>query len=145
MMIQTETRVRLKIEIHSKKRQKKWIKHLVTLGEFLLEHSSPDTNVQLYAHEGNNIGGLRIFEISFTIENAGSSYQNSIPDHFNVIHACEQFLETIGEKPFRPEGWESCINDHGEAKCTLLRAMGQEKEAEAEYQKQLVEEAKLAA
>jgi hypothetical protein len=144
-MNQIETKDRIRIELDTKKPQKKWIKHLVTLGEFLLEHSSPDTNVQLYAHEGNNIGGLRISEISFTIGRAGSSYQRSIPEHFDVIHACEEFLETIGEKPFRPKGWESCINDHGEAKCTLLKAMGQEKEAEAEYQKQLVEEAKLAA
>ena len=54
-----------------------------------------------------------------------------------------QFLQTYGVKPERPEGWESCLNLHGEARCDLLRAMGLEDDAKEEYHRQLEVEKKI--
>lgn len=103
---------------------------------FLEKTSSKGTDVHLVAFEGE-LGGLKISEISFVIGNAGASYMRCDEGCANVILAAEIFLETYGEKPYRPDGWESCINEHGEARCRLLRAMGMAEEADQEYAKQL--------
>jgi hypothetical protein len=103
----------------------------------------PDTEVSIYAYVSDTIGGVRISEVSFTIDQpggglAGCSYMRS--DNAELILLMEEFLLTLGVKPRRPKGWSSCINLHGEARTDILNEMGLKAAADREYQRQLEEE-----
>lgn len=121
-----------------------WVDRLIALGEFL--HGTcvnKNEEVHIVAHEDRHIGGLRMTEVSFISNGgmSGSSYMNGDPSGKLVLAYCESFLSTYGEPPFRPGGWDSCVNLHGEAKVGLLEAMGLS--SEDEYLKQIAEEASV--
>lgn len=113
---------------------------LRALAEFLSSIGPSGHNANLYVYEDLRIGGLRVSEISFVAGNAGGGYMRSVPDHANVILAAEQFLQTYGVKPHRPEGWSTCLNEHGESRIALMHALKVPTTA-AEFSRQLEEEA----
>lgn len=118
-----------------------FINSLKCLGRFLVKYN-PGNVVKLYAYDSPRIGGLRIQEISFIKGKAGGSYQR-LYEHLAVILAAEMVCETYGIEPYRPGGWTSVLNEHGEAKVNLLNAMGMKDAAEKEYQEQLEDEKKI--
>lgn len=123
-----------------------WVERLFALGTFLqATDPNPKVGVSIYAFECEEIGGIRIAEVDFTLGNGGASYMRGDFDAQPTIARCEMFLATYGVKPHRPPGWESFINEHGEARINLLNGMGMNEAAEAEYARQLAEEKELAA
>lgn len=114
----------------------------LALGEMLLKHETYFSDIFVYLYRSDTIGGLRILEISWVCGRGGCSLQRGVDNcqGATVILAAEQFLETYGCRPFRPEGWESCINVHGESVCRLLRALEKTEAANQEYQLQLAAE-----
>ncbi len=130
--------VKVNLEVYNQD----WENRLQKLGEFLSGYV-PDWDVHIYAYEDENIGGLRINELDFSKGNVGSSFMCSDNSNRLVLARCEDFCSTYGLPPYKPEGWSSYLNEHGETKVNLLNAMGMVVEAKAEYQKQLVEEALL--
>lgn len=62
--------------------------------------------------------GFRIAEISFTNGSSGNSFQRNLGGAVvgGLILACEQFVLTYRIKAYRPEGWESDLDEHGDAK-----------------------------
>lgn len=113
--------------------------------EHLVRMDFDNEEITIYAFEDEHIGGLRVSEVSFTVNRpsggiGGASYERSEATHHKFILLAEEFLATYGVEPIRPEGWESCLNPHGEVRLALLRQMGLKKAAEQEYQKQLEQE-----
>lgn len=125
------------VNVTIKSKKKDWVDRLLALGKFLKSVSKEDETITIYAYEDDVIGGLRIAEVDFLVGNGGGSYMRSDEESRKVIFHCEEFLATYGIKPTRPEGWESCLNEHGETRCNILRAMDMFIEADAEYVRQL--------
>jgi hypothetical protein len=117
----------------------------VFLKSFYLE---PGMEVAVYTYENGDIGGVRVAEISVMQRRpksvGGWSIMRGDYDSAGAILAAEIFLETFGEQPFRPQNWESCINDHGASRIRLMKALELSQELQdAEYERQLAEELQL--
>ena len=123
-----------------------WTNRLRALGRFLRTTALPTQIVHIYAYRSDFIGGIRIAEVDFVTASGGSSYMRSDRDTAAVILECEKFLETYGAQPYRPEGWKSYINEHGDSRLNLLESMGYAADSDfvvAERQRQAVEEQEL--
>jgi hypothetical protein len=125
------------IEYDFAAKRPKWLERLVALGNFLKAHSGSNETIHIYADENRNIGGLRVYEVSFCTESGGAYYQRDTEGQDRFFTQVERFLRTHGEPVYRPQGWSSCINDNGESRLALLRAMGLTEAADKEYQEQL--------
>lgn len=72
-----------------------------------------------YVYSSNDPGdGYRVHELG-TVKRDGSggatSFRNQEdPETGALILACEDFVRTFGIKPYRPEGWESDMDEHGD-------------------------------
>ena len=78
-----------------------------------------------------DLHGLRVSEISYTQEVGNGVYGESamrcMPESAALILACEQFLLTYGIPAYRPEGWESDIDEHADAVFMLEQMLAGEK------------------
>jgi len=79
--------------------------------------------VSVYIWKGQS-DGVRVAEISLTTEMGGGrmsgcSWMRSDPEAGAIILAAEDFILTYGQKPYRPEGWESDIDEHEDARWKL--------------------------
>jgi hypothetical protein len=109
------------------------------LQKFILEQEKdcdPKLQCRVYCW-GSEKDGIRVAEISYWLPKgkngcgAGSSFMRSTPECGNVILAAEDFLLTFFDKPYRPEGWESDIDEHADAKWKLEQALKFEEEGGA--------------
>lgn len=92
-----------------------------SLRKFLLsQEEDKDMDVTVYCFDGP---GIRIAEISYTRGNSGSSVMRCEPECGRVLLAAEDFLLTFFDKPYRPEGWESDIDEHGDAQWKLEQVL----------------------
>lgn len=73
--------------------------------------------------------GLRVGEISLTTGSGGCAWMRSDPDGLAVCAAAEEVILTAGHRPWRPVGWESKIDVHGDAKGLLRELMLPKKRA----------------
>lgn len=73
--------------------------------------------VQVYACEDEKIGGLRIVEIDIVANNSGCCFQRAQYDSsvLGFILACEDYARYYDVKPYRPPGWQSVIDEAGDA------------------------------
>jgi len=46
---------------------------------------------------------------------SGLAIQNCVAENLGILRACEDFLETYGLKPHRPQGWTTDLDEHGDA------------------------------
>lgn len=93
---------------------------LDALKELLLElHNVPDTSVSVFLWQPGVrdqwMIGVRVAEISFSRGSSGFSLMQCETGCFELLFAAERFLITHGVAPFRPEGFEEDIDEHGEA------------------------------
>ncbi len=79
-----------------------------------LKDDHPD-KVKVYHYKDQ---GFRIAEISSTRGSGGCSWMRS--ECPALILAAEQFVLTFGEKPYKPKGWESFIDNHADAKDQII-------------------------
>jgi hypothetical protein len=104
------------------------------LQKFLMKHETrlvAGTKCTVYCW-GSAKQGIRIAEISYFVKmksgGIGSSFMRSQPECGNVILAAEDFLLTFFDKPYRPKGWDSDIDEHGDAKWKLEFVLQKDKE-----------------
>lgn len=90
--------------------------------DFLIESLREITNfrgrVDIYGYY-KQPNYWRVNEVSFSekVEGglAGGSWQGCIPEHLGILRACEDVLINADLSPYRPEGWDSDIDDRGDA------------------------------
>jgi hypothetical protein len=98
----------------------KYADALKALHALLLKHENDHgrdwTEVEVIVSDR---GGVRVCEISYTKQvpggMCGASVMRGTPEACDLLLACEEFLITHHIKPYRPEGWTSDIDDHGDA------------------------------
>ncbi len=94
---------------------KKYEPAVAALRSLLLAHENDrDLTCHIYCF-GSPSEGIRIAEISFTRRTGRARRWRSEPAAGNIILAAEDFLLTWFIKPVRPKGWDSDIDEHGDA------------------------------
>lgn len=58
---------------------------------------------------------------------SGWSYMRSAPEHMGLIAAAEEYLGYFFTQPYRPEGWESDIDEKADAEFRLIHQMTAER------------------
>lgn len=80
--------------------------------------TDPKVCITVHTFDDDN-GGVRIAEIDWVIRTpaytSGSSCMRSDPESAHILLCAEDFLLTYGIEPYRPKGWDSDIDEHGDA------------------------------
>lgn len=102
------------------KKAEKLARRIKTLEAFILALLPGMERVDVQSFR-DVFGGWRIAEISATYGGAagggGCAWMRA--DGGDVIFAAEEFVLTAGIKKWRPAGWQSEIDDHGDARSRL--------------------------
>jgi hypothetical protein len=105
---------------------KRYTPAVVALQKFLLEREKdrvPGLECSVECWQCME-GGIRISEVGFHLSDGngccwGGVWMRCDPESAAVILAAEDFLLTFFDKPYRPKGWESDIDEHADAKWKL--------------------------
>jgi len=107
-------------------------KGLAELKKFLLTLVRSADECEIHHYRDENLG-FRISEVDFVALRgdgmSGSSFMRSVPECGGFILACEDFIAAHETKPWRPEGWESDIDDFADVKWRLKQLLKTEQDA----------------
>jgi hypothetical protein len=105
----------------------KWQPAIITLKSLLVKTLYPDVPVTCRIY-GDLIAGhdlFRLCEIDFASPDtgAGCSLMSCEPLCLGILRACEEWLETFFTQPYRPDGWDSDVDEHADAEWRLIELL----------------------